>query len=236
MSVQSETIGCAEDCEKSHEFVRRGCSFTTEFVSWAGDLLLTKNYITKQSEVNDIRGGDGTVEYTYTEVGENCDDDTAAIPTQYAVESTEIRTGGRNTFEYAVPKNPDPELETNWDIGILQSENECGEMTDGGDILQEYSYESKVTSLCGTVDKSGGVSESKACYLDNRKSFSADKDNGLLVCIRTGFTWSWEILYAPKNLDLSTGLSVSDNVTLSFRSALSKIGITDEDVLDFGMI
>lgn len=237
MSVMSETFGYLEVCGRSHEFLRRGCSYTPKTNSWAGDLLLTGEPLLKQSEVNDMRGEEEAIEYTYPEVEEaGCGDVTVGIPSQYKVEETDIRTGGANTFEYRIPKNPVEEDEENWTLDILQSTNECGEMMDGGDALQSQSLERRVTSICGTVDRSSGVFEAQAHYLDNRKSYSTDPDNGLLIAIRTGAVWNWEIRYAPKELLLNAGLSASDDITLAFREALGKEGMTDEDVFEFGMI
>lgn len=237
MSVQSETMGYLEVCGKSHEFLRRGCTLTPKTNSWAGDLLLTGEPLLKQSEVNDMRGGEEAIEHTYAEVAETgCGDVTVGIPSQYKVEETDIRTGGANTFAYHTPKNPNEAEETNWTIDILESNNDCGVMLDGGDALQSQSLERRVTSICGTIDRSSGAFDAQAHYLDNRKSYSTDPDNGLLIAIRTGAVWNWEIRYAPKELLLTAGLSESDDVTLAFREALEKEGMTDEDVFEFGMI
>lgn len=237
MSVQSETMGYLEVCGKSHEFLRRGCSYTPKETSWAGDLLLTKEPILKQSEVNDMRGGEEVIEHTYAELAETgCGDVTVGIPTQYKVEETDIRTGGANTFEYHTPKNPNEEEEVNWTLDIYQSTNECGEMMDGGDALQSQSLERRVTSICGTVDRSSGVFDAQAHYLDNRKSYSDDPDNGLLVCIRTGAVWNWEMRYTPADRDLTNGLAESDDVSEAFTTALSALGMTHADVFEFGMI
>jgi hypothetical protein len=158
------------------------------------------------------------------------------IPTQYKVEETDIRTGGAKTFEYAIPKNPDPEEEKHWDLDIYQSNDDCAVLMDGGDVLQQPSIEQKVTSLCGTVDRSSGGAEPQAHYLDNRKSYSTDPDNGLLVAIRTGFKWNWELRYAPKEKILLNGLMDSDDVTAAFQLALAAEEMTNDDVYEFGMI
>lgn len=237
MSVMSETYGYVETCDRSHEFLRRGCSYSPTEASWAGDLLLTKEPVLKQSEVMDFRGGASEVEYTYASVGETgCGGITAGIPARYTVEETNIRTGGANTFEYHTPKASNPEDEENWTLSILQSNNECGEMMDGGDALQSQSLERRVTSICGTVDRSSGIFDAQAHYLDNRKSYSDDPDNGLLVCIRTGAVWSWEMRYAPFERSLAGGLGDSDDVSAAFTAALSALGMTHEDVYEFGMI
>lgn len=237
MSLMSKTLGYIEVCGKSHEFLRRGCSYTPKEVSWAGDLLLSKEPLLKQSEVNDIRGEEESIEYEYAEFGETgCGGVTVGIPSQYKVEETDIRTGGANTFEYHTPKNPDEEEEVNWSLDLYQSLNDCGILMDGGDALQSQSLERRVTSICGTVDRSSGIFDAQAHYLDNRKSYPDDPDNGLLVCIRTGAVWNWEVRYVPANLDLTAGLSESDDVTLAFKEALSREGMTDADVFEFGMI
>lgn len=236
MSVMSKTFGYLELCGKSHEYLRRGCSFTPLRVKWAGDLVITEETLLKQSEVNDMRGEENEVQTIYTAPTDDCSDIQAGIPTQYKVEETDIRTGEAKTFEYTIPKNPNEEDETNWDLGIYQSNDDCAVLMDGGDALQTPGLARTVTSLCGTVARSSGAFEAKAHYLDNRKSYSTDPDNGLLVAIRTGAVYSWEIRYAPKELLLNAGLSASDDITLAFREALEKEGMTDADVLEFGMI
>jgi hypothetical protein len=232
----SKTFGYLELCGKSHEYLRRACTYTPKSVSWAGDIILTKEPILKQSEVNDIRGEDDDVRTTYTPPTEDCSDIEAGIPSQYKVEETPIRTGGENSFQYKIPKNPVEEEETNWSLDIYQSNDDCAVLMDGGDCLYQEALQHRVTSLCGSIDKSSGAFEAKAHYLDNRKSYSTDPDSGLLVAIRTGAVWNWELRYVPKELNLSAGLSVSDDITLAFREALAAEGMTDEDVLEFGMI
>lgn len=237
MSVQSKTMGYEEVCARSHEFLRRGCSYTPKAASWAGDLLLTSGPVLKQSEVNDIRGEESDVEYTYSEMdGTGCGAETVGIPSQYKVEETDIRTGDARTFEYHTPKADDPEDETEWSLGLYQSDSDCAVLMDGGDALQKQGLERRVTSICGTIDRSSGVFDAQAHYLDNRKSYSEDPDNGLLVCIRTGAVWNWEIRYAPRERSLTSGLIMSDDVAEQFTAALAALGMTHEDVIEFGMI
>jgi len=237
MSVQSDTLGYLEVCGKSHEFLRRGCSYSPQSAVWAGDLLLTKEPLLKQSEVKDMRGGEEAIEYTYPEIAETgCGGVTVSIPSQYTVEETNIRTGGANTFEYHTPKNLNESEETNWSLNLYQSLSDCGVMMDGGDALQVQSLERRVTSICGTVSRSSGIFDTQAHYLDNRKSYEDDPDNGLLVCIRTGAVWNWEMRYAPAGSSLINGLVESDDVTAAFTTALSALGMTHEDVFEFGMI
>jgi len=236
MSVMSMTFGYRELCAKSHEFLRRACTYSPLSVKWAGDLVITKEPVLKQSEVNDIRGEEDTVQTEYEPPTQDCSTMHTGIPTQYKVEETDIRTEGAKTFEYKVPKNPDPDKEKHWDLKIYQSNDDCAVLMDGGDALQQPSIEQKVTSLCGTVDRSSGGSDPQAHYLDNRWSYSQDPDNGLLVAIRTGFKWNWEVRYAPYEKALYGGLELSDDVTEAFRLALAGEGMTDDDVYEFGMI
>ena len=114
MSVMSVSFGYGEVCKKSHEFLRRGCSYTPLVCKWAGDLLVTEEALLKQSEVNDMRGEAGEVQASYAPVNENCETTTVGIPEEYAVEETSIRTEGAKTFEYSVPKaeNEEDEEET----------------------------------------------------------------------------------------------------------------------------
>jgi hypothetical protein len=237
VSVVSETLGYNEVCKKSHEFLRRGCSRTPMQYSWAGDLILVKEELLKQSEVNDIRGGGGVVAHTFPAIGgTGCGDETVSMPQQYEVTETGIRNGDFNTFNYEVTKNNNREVEGNWTLDILQSENDCGVMMDGGDVLQILNPSYKAMSLCGTIILDSGLAETQAHYLDNRESYADDPDNGLLVAIRTGFVDGWRVRYARKEVDLTSGLIVSDDITEKFMEQIVVLGMTQEDIIEFGMI
>lgn len=238
MSVMSMSLNYREACFKSHEFLRRGCSFTPKNVEWSGDIIIFKEAILKQSEVNDMRGNAADVEFTFNEIPESdCGNVTATLPDGYnKVEETDVRDGGAKTFNYAVPKNENPDEEENWSLTVPQTTNDCGVMMDFGDAYQSLVMENKAVSICGTVERTSGAFDIKCHYLDNRKSYLEDPDNGLLVCIRTGAVWSWEMRYAPAGRDLSSGLVMSDDVTVAFTTALSALGMTHEDVFEFGMI
>ena len=233
MSVQSETFGYLEVCGRSHEFVRRACTNTPREISWAGDILIVKESLLKQSEVHDIRGGDSDVNHTYQS---NCGVQEVGIPPQYSVEETPIRTGGEDSFEYLIPKAEDPEDEKQWDLGIYQSLNDCGVLMDGGDALQTPNATREVIGICGTLRRNSGLGDPQVHYLDNRKSYSKDPDNGLLIAIRTGLVWNWEVRYAPKEMILSEGLMRSDDVTAQFMEQITALGMTSEDIFEFGMI
>lgn len=237
-SVAARTMNYDETCGRSHEFWRRGCSNTPEYTSWAGDLIIIREPILKQSEVNDMRGieiAECTIEkeYTHPECG-----NATVKPSESAeltVEQTSIRTGSENSFDYAVPKNGDPEQERNWDLDVYQSESDCAVLVDGGDALQQFGN-NEVISLCGTVRRNCGLGEPVCSYLDNRSSYPEDADNGLLIAIRTREVDNWEIRYAPKDRSLSAGLMMSDDVTVAFTAAIAELGMTHADVFEFGMI
>jgi len=235
MSVMSMSLNYLEVCGKSHEFLRRGCSYTPVGYAWAGDILITSDVMIKQSEVDDMRGGAADVNHLYESVNSACQDKEVGIPSQYKVEETDIRNG-TGTFNYLIEKAANPENETQWDLGVYQSVNDCGVLMDGGDALQYPGVGSRVTSLCGTIDRDAGVSAPKAHYLDNRKSYQDDPDNGLLVAIRTGVVHRWEIRYAPKERNLSSGLVMSDDVTAQFMEQVAALGMGHEDIFEFGMI
>ena len=238
MSVISQTEGYTDTCERSHEFWRRGCSFSPMSASWAGDILVTGNFLMKQSEVHDMRGAASDVVQPFPEVeGTGCGGGEAQMPgEEYSVEETDIRSGSAKTFEFAIPKAANPEDETNWTLGIYQSTNDCGVLMDGGDALQYLDMSGRALSLCGSIDRYSTSAPVQAHYLDNRKSYPSDPDNGLLVAIRTGFVWSWEVRYAPVGRDLTNGLVQSDDVSEAFTAALSALGMTHSDVFEFGMI
>lgn len=231
MSVMSKTFNYIEICGKSHEFLRRGCSKTPINVTWAGDLLIVSETILKQSEVNDIRGGNTEMQYTYTN---ECGTEKVGLPLQYAVKETGIRIGAENSFNYTIPKAENEEDETQWDLNIYQSLNDCGVLMDGGDALQQLNIMGHVTSLCGTIDRVG--LNPQAHYLDNRASYSDDSNNGLLIAIRTGLVWNWEVRYTPKERVLSEGLMMSDDITSQFMEQITALGMTHEDIFEFGMI
>jgi len=234
MSVASESYGYASKCCKSHEFLRRACTVTPSSSKWVGDLLITTDKMVKQSEVNDIRGGDCDTEIVFSKQHSSCSDIKSELPSQFKVESTDIRTGGANTFEYLIPKAEDQEDEVNWELDIYQSTNDCGTLMDGGDAYQNLEVIDSVTSLCGTIERH--LYNPSAHYLDNRKSYSEDPDNGLLVAIRNGINGAWEVRYSPVERILTEGLVMSDDVTAAFTTALSALGMTHEDVFEFGMI
>lgn len=234
MSVMSETFGYDESCCKSHEFLRRACTKTSKGVAWAGDLLVQSGIIIKQSEINDMRGGNCDTEIQYPKPQPSCEAVTSGIPKEYTVEETSIRTGGRNTFQYIVPKNENPEEESNWEIGIYQSTNDCGILMDGGDAYQSEQVFGSVDSICGTIHRQ--MPNPSAHFLDNRVTLEDDPDNGLLFAIRDGMTGIWEVRYSPAKQVLTTGLSDSDDASSAFTTALSALGMTHQDVFEFGMI
>jgi hypothetical protein len=155
------------------------------------------------------------------------------MPGGYSADETSIRSGSAKTFNYIIPKNSDPENETNWDLGILQSNDDCGVMMDGGDILYRQESTGQIASLCGTIIRRG-VFEPVAFYLDNRKSYTKDPDRGLLIAMSIGETW--EVRYATAEQSLSGGLVNSTDVSEAFNTAIIALGMTQADVISFGMI
>lgn len=234
MSVLSETNNFEETCGSSREHVRRACTKTPSEVSWAGDLLVIKSEITKQSEVINIHGGDVDIAVEYAKPNEHCSDTSISLPSRCKVEATTIRDGGDNSFEFAIPKGE--EGADGWDRDIYMSTggtDMCGLFgLDGGDILFQETVIGRIVSLCGTIDRKG--INPKAHYLDNRNSYSKDPDRGLLFATKVGAVW--EVRYAPVERDLSEGLVMSDDVTTPFMSALSALGMTRDDIIEFGMI
>jgi len=234
MSVMSESFGYEEVCRRSHEFLRRGCSYTPNAVEWAGDMLVFREFVTKQSEVNDMRGGESAVEYHFSAVGDGCGDITVSLP--YTVEETGVRNGDDSTFEYLIPKSEDGESEDDWAVGMYQSLSDCGDLMDGGDALQLRDIKQTAVSMCGTLSFDTGATPAQCHYLDNRKSYQEDPDRGLFIAARTLPVGAWAVRYALATDDLSEGLIMSDDVTQAFTAALSALGMTHEDVFEFGMI
>ena len=235
VSVSSRTFNYLELCAKSHEFLRRACTKTPANVSWAGDLLLVASgSILKQSEVNDVRGGECVVEHEYPAPHEDCTETTVGLPSSYVVEDTAIRTGGRDTFNYMVPKAANVEDEKNWDLNIYQSLSDCGVLMDGGDALYSPQAVGRVLSLCGTIARE--LYNPSVHFLDNRRTLEDDPDTGLLFSIRNGMTARWEVRWVDEQTTLTTGLSDSVDISAAFRAAMAGQGMTEQDVISFGMI
>lgn len=233
ISVMSKTMNYIEHCGISLEHVRNGCTHTPRSIQWAGDIAILKNCVFKQSRVKKIKGEGCNLEYTFPAASEECEEETASPAGVKKIEE-EIRDGSEESFEFTIPQNPDREEEKNWDLDILMSNDDCGIMQDGGDVLIRFDTFPRVVSLCGTIDRT--LFNPAAHYLDNRKSYSEDPDNGLLVAIRNGINGSWEVRYSPVEKNLTEGLAMSDDVTTAFTTALSALGMTHADVFEFGMI
>ena len=104
---------------------------------------------------------------------------------------------------------------------------------DGGDILYRPESTGQIASLCGTLIRRGAF-EPVAFYLDNRKSYTKDPDRGLLVAMSIGETW--EVRYATAEQSLAEGLVNSTDVSEAFNTAITALGMTQADVISFGMI
>lgn len=233
VSVMSKTTNYIEHCGISLEHIRNGCTHTPRSIQWAGDIVILKDSVFKQSRVKKINGEGCNLEHTFPAASEECGEKTASPDGVKEIED-EIRDGSEESFEFTIPQNSDREEEKNWDLDILMSNDECGEMQDGGDVLIQFDIFPRVVSLCGTIDRT--LFNPTAHYLDNRKSYSDDSDNGLLVAIRNGINGAWEVRYSPAERILTEGLIKSDDVTATFTAALSALGMTHADVFEFGMI
>lgn len=233
ISVMSKTANYIEHCGISLEHIRNGCTHTPRSIHWAGDIVILKDSVLKQSRVEKIKGGGCNLEHTFPAASEECGENTAS---PYGVKEIEeeIRNGSEDSFEFTIPQNSNREEEKNWDLDILMSSDDCGIMQDGGDVLIQKDLYPRVVSLCGTIDRT--LFNPTAHYLDNRRSYSEDPDNGLLVAIRNGLNGAWEVRYSPVERVLTAGLIASDDVTAAFTTALTVLGMTHQDVLEFGMI
>lgn len=233
ISVTSRSMGFVEHCGKSLEHIRKGCTRTPRSIQWVGDMVILNGSVLKQSYVKKIFGDACDLHHTFPAASDECGEK-SATPTGVRSIENEIRNGTEGTFDFTIPQNPNRENEENWDLDILMSNDECGIMQDGGDVLLRLDSRSRVVSLCGTIDRA--LFNPSAHYLDNRKSYSEDPDNGLLVAIRNGVNGAWEVRYSPVERILTEGLVMSDDVTAAFTTALSALGMTHQDVFEFGMI
>lgn len=236
MSVQSVTFGFSESCGISHEFLRRACSYTPNNFYWAGDLLVTEYTTVKQSEQNDMRGGEEEVTLSFPEASDSCGVVELNPPSTVEIDETQIRAqaAGEETsagsFTWAVPKSSDA-----WETEILASNDIfCGVLTDGGDIYSSESVLGRVDSLCGTIRRD--LLNPSAHFLDNRRTLEDDPDKGLLFAIRNGMGGAWEVRWVDDNVPLTVGLSDSLDISEAFRTALAGQGMTEQDVYSFGMI
>lgn len=233
ISVMSKTMGFIEHCGISLEHIRNGCTHTPRSIQWAGDIVILKDSVLKQSRVKKIKGEGCNLEHTFPAANEECGEKTASPAGVKEIEE-EIRDGSEESFEFTIPQHSNREEEKNWYLDILMSNDNCGLMQDGGDVLIKKDLYHRVVSLCGTIDRT--LFNPTAHYLDNRKSHSKDPDNGLLVAIRNGINGAWEVRYSPAERILTEGLVMSDDATAAFTTALSALGMTHEDVFEFGMI
>jgi hypothetical protein len=210
-SVMSMSMGYTERCGISLEHIRNGCTHTPRSVQWAGDIVILKDSVLKQSRVEKIKGEGCNLAHTFSAASEECGEKTASPDNVKEIEE-EIRDGSEESFEFTIPQNANRDNEKNWDLDVLMSNDECGEMQDGGDVLIQKDLYPRVVSLCGTIDRT--LFNPTAHYLDNRKSYSDDPDNGLLVAIRNGLNGVWEVRYSPVERILTEGLVMSDDVTV----------------------
>lgn len=241
MSVYSDTFGYNESCQRSHEFLRRACSKTPTTFNWAGDLLVTKTSVVKQSEQNDIRGGAGEVAASFPAASEGCGPSAVKAPSAAEVKETAIRAQAgaegdskAGAFSWAVQKYDD-KGNPQWDMDILASNDAfCGVLTDGGDCYLNESVFGAVDSICGTIHRD--LFNPAAYFLDNRITTEDDTDKGLLFVIRDGLTATHEVRWVDEQVLLQTGLDDAANITEQFKAALALKGIPESSILSFGMI
>lgn len=228
-SVMSKTMDYLEKCGLSMEYLRRGCTYTPTSVKWAGDLVVTKDATLHQSKMEWIRGEACEPSHTFPAASEDCGEKTVTPEGLEPVRETGIRSGGENSFQYTVAEG-----EPGWDTDITATNDVfCGGWgpADGGDVLFNFEATTQVKSLCGTIEIRS-FADPKAFYLDNRKSFPEDPDNGLLVAIQNGMTGDWTALYAEKG----KSLEIATDISSQFLDALADLGIDKKDVFSFGMI
>lgn len=234
-SVMSNTMGYLEKCGLSLEFLRRGCTYTPETVRWAGDLVITPESVLHQSVMRwENGGGECEAEHTFPPASDSCGEKTVHPEGLKDVSGSAISEGGKNGFLWTVDEG-----QPGWDVHIAATNDEgCGGSmapSDGGDVLFSFEAHTQIKSLCGTVAVNSFASP-KAFYLDNRRSYSEDPDNGLLVAIQDGMIGDWNVLYAEKDLELTEGLAMATDISSQFLDALTEAGIDKKDVFSFGMI
>ena len=235
MSVESKTMGYLETCGLSLEFLRRGCTYTPESVKWAGDLVVTSESMLHQSVMRWNNGsGECEAEHTFPAASDECGGKTVHPDGLENVSGSTISEGGKNEFLWTVDEG-----QPGWDVDIAATNDDgCGASmapSDGGDVLFNFEAHTQIKSLCGTIAVNS-LAEPKAFYLDNRRSYSEDEDNGLLVAIQNGLTGDWKVLYADALTPLSEGLVDAEDISAAFLDALTKNGISKQDVFSLGMI
>lgn len=232
-SVMSESLGYKETCGVSIEYLRRGSTYTPKAVRWAGDIVITTEAMLHQTKMELFSGGECEPAYTFSAASDDCGEVTASPTGLNSVKETSIRNGD-GSFAFTVAEGA-----AGWDEGIAATlDGGCGGSMapqDGGNVLFSFEPQSQIKSLCGSIERKAH-GEPVAFYLDNRRSFSEDPDNGLLVSIKAGIAPEWEVRYAPQGMDLSSGLEVSDDVTAQFMEQIAALGMSHEDIFEFGMI
>ena len=233
-SVMSKTFSYLEKCGKSTEFLRRACTYTPKSVKWAGDFVITDEAMLHQSLMKYMDGsGACEAEHTFPAASEECGEVTARPDGLKDVEDTDIRESD-GSFLFTVLEG-----EPGWDIHIAATNDDgCGGSMapqDGGDILFDFDGQTKIKSLCGTIEISS-YGAPQAFYLDNRVTYKEDIDAGLLVALQHGITKDLTVLYAKKDLPMAEGLIGATDVSTKFLTALAAHGIGKADVISFGMI
>ena len=234
-SVMSKTMGYLEKCGLSLEFRRRGCTYTPKTVRWAGDLVITSESVLHQSVMRwDNGSGECEAEHTFPPASDSCGEKTVHPDNLEDVSGSTISEGGKNEFLWTVDEG-----QPGWDIHIAATNDIwCGGSmapSDGGDILFDFDGQTKIKSLCGTVEISS-YGAPQAFYLDNRVTYQKDIDAGLLVALQHGVTKDLTVLYAKKDISLAEGLVGATDVSAKFLTALAVHGIGKADVISFGMI
>lgn len=233
-SVDSMTFGFSEICGLDLEFVRRGCTYTPGSVKWAGDIVISKEAMLHQSVMRHIVGGPCESTYTFQDTSVECESVTVSSPELHDVSDSEISSGSKDSFLLTIEEG-----QPGWDVHIAATNDEgCGGSmapSDGGDVLFSFEAHTQIKSLCGTVAVNSFASP-KAFYLDNRRSYSEDPDNGLLVAIQNGLTGDWKVLYADALTPLNEGLVDAEDISAAFLDALTEKGISKQDVFSLGMI
>ena len=237
-SVMSKALDMNLMAGNSQEFCRGAKAYTPASASWAGDLLITHEADYRQSRMKWVRGEACRMQTKVTP-SEDCGELTLRPSGAIDPEETGVRNCDLTIdFDPAPPTDPDAEFGNGWEMKILASTDECGAMTDGGDVYHDMEASTKIQSLDGTFtfEYVAPMQYLNVAFLDNRNTYSDDKDKGLLIAIQHPLTKNWVFKFSTGEERSSGNVDDMTDITSLVSAKLTAAGMTIKDVFLVGMI
>ena len=237
-SYMSKALDMELMAGNSQEFCRGAKAYTPKSASWAGDLLITSEADYRQSRMKWVRGGACRMQTKVTP-NEECGELT--LRPSGAIDPEE--TGARDcdlaiTFDPEPPSDPDAQFGNGWEMKILASTDECGAMTDGGDVYHDMEASTKIQSLDGsfTFEYVAPMDLLNVAFLDNRNTYSDDTDKGLLIAVQHPLTKNWTFKFSTGDERDAGRVSDMTDITAFVSVKLGALSMTIKDVFLVGMI